>query len=478
MVAFSLVRTFSSNCFAHLQKSERMSALIRIIAVCLLAAACSDGGAPTDPDKKPPITPVTTLPAGVFALDGIAPGMPHTDLEPLRAIVGNAEVVALGESTHTSGDYYRAKARLIRFLVEQMGYRVIGFESNWLEGQAATKYVASCAGSAQAAVNSLFTVWRDANVRDLFSWLCDYNRAHASDPVTFIGIDIQEPWKTSPFIKTFVEHTAPAELLRTRGLDSCLGAAATSLTEFYASQQYQNHASGNRNTGAHETCLSTITDLEAWITTNTAALTAVSTSAAVEETRLALLSQRAAEQQYWLPDPAWYEVRDEAMANMLLRLRALHTPGKKTILWAWNWHIARRYQDVRGFNADSLMRLNRQGGRSMGYFLTNQLGTGYRPIALIGYDVYTWSSSTKPPLLDLPQAVEKRLNDLKADYLLVDVRQQVGGDLLPPDRTYLVSQEWGNPYTQFDALLFLAYSAPMTFLGKPSAPLTALKGSQ
>lgn len=41
----------------------------------------------------------------------------------------------------------------------------------------------------------------------------------------------------------------------------------------------------------------------------------------------------------------------------------------------------------------------------------------------------------------------------------MDLRQPLGGALLPPGQTYLVSHEWGDPYRQFGALLFLGVFA-------------------
>lgn len=51
------------------------------------------------------------------------------DLEPLRQAIGGARVVLLGEASHGDGATFRGRARLIRFLHEQMGFNVLAMEN-------------------------------------------------------------------------------------------------------------------------------------------------------------------------------------------------------------------------------------------------------------------------------------------------------------------------------------------------------------
>lgn len=430
--------------------------LVILAAFTALVGCGSDGKQPVDPPPSPP-----PLPAGVHALAGLSDTLPRGDLEPLRRIVGNARFVALGESTHTSGGYYQAKARLIRFMVEEMGFRVLAFETPWLEALPAARYVASCAGTPEAALAGLTTVWQDTNVRDLLRWMCEYNRAHPGDPVSFFGFDVQEPWQSAAALRQFVQRAAPEDVARAEPLRRCIGAAQGGHREFYASQEFRDHQAGRRDAEAHAQCMRGIAELEGWISAGGAALEGATSPAAVEEARLSLVALRAWEEQLWVPDPGGYQARDSGMAAMLRRVHALHTPGRKTIVWAWNWHIARRYEEVRGFDEEPQRRVPRQGARAMGSFLHDAFGADYLPIALIGYSVQQLSG-TQPPLQTNPLSVERRLHDLGRGYLLADLRGPLGDTLLPPGRTYRVSQEWGDPYGQFAALLFLEHSPPMT----------------
>ena len=437
---------------------------IAVIAWLALAACGSESRPPIEPPviEPPVIPPLAQIPQGIHVIAGLSPTLGYSDLAPFAEIVGDATVVGLGESTHTSGGYYQAKARLVRYMVEQLGFRVVAMETPWLEARVAEEYVRSCAGTAEQATRSLLVVWRDAAVRDLLGWLCAYNQSHASDPVYLFGFDIQEPWSSAAAFDAFVRSAAPSESARIEPLYSCLGTGSSSLTLFYQSQQFLDHYAGKRNTTAHANCLAGITSAEQWLEQNSAGLTASSSARSVEEARLALMGLRAWEEQFWLPDPAWYEVRDRAMANMMLRVRALEAPGKKMAVWAWNWHVAWRYEVVTGWDADTAHKLTRQGGRSMGGFLRDSLGAGYRPIGLVGYQVHTFSAQDPIPTHGL--SIERWLNQFDADYLLVDLRAPIAGGVIAPGTKYSISREWADPYQQYSALLFLAQSPGMTFV--------------
>lgn len=53
-----------------------------------------------------------------------------SDLMPLKRIIGDASVVMIGETSHHIGTMYFAKARLIKFLHQQMGFDLLTFESD------------------------------------------------------------------------------------------------------------------------------------------------------------------------------------------------------------------------------------------------------------------------------------------------------------------------------------------------------------
>lgn len=61
-----------------------------------------------------------------------------SDLQPLRDIVGEARVVAIGESTHRAHEVYQIRHRLARFLLTRMGFTASVMESGCPKACAST----------------------------------------------------------------------------------------------------------------------------------------------------------------------------------------------------------------------------------------------------------------------------------------------------------------------------------------------------
>ncbi|MFI9379573.1 erythromycin esterase family protein [Kutzneria sp. NPDC052558] len=64
-----------------------------------------------------------------------------SDLEPLRDIVGDARVVAIGESAHKVHEFFQLRHRLTRFLVRELGFSAVALESGFPEGLAVDDWV-------------------------------------------------------------------------------------------------------------------------------------------------------------------------------------------------------------------------------------------------------------------------------------------------------------------------------------------------
>lgn len=56
-----------------------------------------------------------------------------TDLRPLAAKLGEARIVALGEPTHGTREAFQTKARLIEYLVAELGFSVFAMETEQAE---------------------------------------------------------------------------------------------------------------------------------------------------------------------------------------------------------------------------------------------------------------------------------------------------------------------------------------------------------
>ena len=57
--------------------------------------------------------------------------METKDLSQLRRAVHGAQIVGLGEAVHATAELTHLKLRVLRHLVEQLGFRAVAFEDDW-----------------------------------------------------------------------------------------------------------------------------------------------------------------------------------------------------------------------------------------------------------------------------------------------------------------------------------------------------------
>lgn len=84
------------------------------------------------------------------------------DLEFLKAEIGPARVVMLGEPTHGEGNVFEAKIRLLRFLREQMGFTTVAFESGFYDLHKAQQALEAGRPAQEAIGSSVFDIWTGA----------------------------------------------------------------------------------------------------------------------------------------------------------------------------------------------------------------------------------------------------------------------------------------------------------------------------
>jgi erythromycin esterase len=113
---------------------------------------------------------------------------PLTDLAPLKKILKNVRIVQLGESSHGDGETQRAKARLVRFLHEEMGFNVLAFESGMYECDRANQALRE--GKHREAMRAgLFKIWCLTQTEPLFEYMAE--RANSDRPLVLAGFDPQ-----------------------------------------------------------------------------------------------------------------------------------------------------------------------------------------------------------------------------------------------------------------------------------------------
>lgn len=121
-------------------------------------------------------------------LSGLDPYAGLDDLEPLRQIIGDARVVAVGEGAHFVQEFSQVRERILRFLAERCGFTVFAFEYSFAAADNLDAWLHGEDDRPLAQVAPAAAGWGAA---DLMTWLREHN-ATSPAPLRFVGIDVSE----------------------------------------------------------------------------------------------------------------------------------------------------------------------------------------------------------------------------------------------------------------------------------------------
>jgi erythromycin esterase len=125
----------------------------------------------------------------VMALGTLDAAAPLDDLEWLDEAIGDARVVAIGESAHGNREFYQLRHRLLRYLVERHGFDAYALESGFVEGWRVNDWVhGGDELSELLATGITFLMGLVIPMRNL-EWMREHNRS-AARPVSFYGVDL------------------------------------------------------------------------------------------------------------------------------------------------------------------------------------------------------------------------------------------------------------------------------------------------
>jgi len=167
---------------------------------------------PQDPGATAP-TPVEVvdwLRASAHPLVSLEPEADAADLAPLAGIVGDARIVALGEATHGSHEFFAFKRRALEHLVRELGFTDFAMETDWTQALAVNEYVLEGRGDLDAAMLALSPLWRTEEYRGLLAWMRAWNAdpAHARK-VRFHGLDLGQPALTGRRLGAYLTKVDP-----------------------------------------------------------------------------------------------------------------------------------------------------------------------------------------------------------------------------------------------------------------------------
>jgi erythromycin esterase len=287
-----------------------------------------------------------------------------SDLQHFDAMVGDARVVGLGESTHGTREFFQLKHRLLAHLVETKGFRLFAIEANQVAVRRANAWVLGGPGSVRDAMRGFFTVWVTEEVAALLEWMRAYNAAHPEALVQIAGYDMQDQLAPADSLGAFVGRRDPGYSPR-----------VTQLTREYRAQRGYFTPQI-----ADTTRLRWLAEADSLLGETVARgprwLAEARTRADTTDVQWALQSAALYRQAAFLNSVAYNPARDSLMAeNIHWLIEALH-PGARAVVWAHDSHVSGGGDPQNSYN----------GGAQMGAVLRQLLGTDYRAFGLLTAD--------------------------------------------------------------------------------------------
>lgn len=135
------------------------------------------------------------------------------DLMPLKEIIGDARIVALGEATQGTHEFFQMKHRLFAFLVQEMGFTTLAIESNWPEVELVNGYVQTGQGSLENHRKRLIGLYQTQEVIEMVDWMKSYNQnLETESKVSFAGLLVWRSPLAKKEIKAYLQQVDPSQV--------------------------------------------------------------------------------------------------------------------------------------------------------------------------------------------------------------------------------------------------------------------------
>src|SRR5262245_2416603 len=256
---------------------------------------------------------------------------------------GERRVVLLGEASHGTSEFYRARAAITRRLIEHHGFSCVAVEADWPDALSIDRYVRHLPprpGARPPFRRFPTWMWRNTDVERFVEWLRHHNDgAEPRRRAGFFGLDIYSLSDSIAAVVAYLEKVDPAVAKVARERYGCLTPwqhdpavyGRTVLSERYRACEADMVAAlkdllAKRLEYAHH-------DGEQFFD-------------AAQNARLVAAAERYYRAMYYGSAESW-NLRDRHMFDTLQQLLDHRGDGAKAVVWAHNSHIGdARFTDM------------------------------------------------------------------------------------------------------------------------------------
>ena len=390
-----------------------------------------------------------------------------SDYDALLELIGDARFVLLGEASHGTHEFYRARTQITQRLIAERGFCALAVEADWPDAYRVNRYVRADRSTEDATAEAALRdfqrfpqwMWRNADVLDLVGWLRTHNESQPPHlQAGFYGLDLYSLYGSIDAVISYLDKTDPEAAARARQRYGCF-------EEFEKDVQAYGYAAATRMVeSCEEDVVAQLLELQTTTAQREGAVLADDERFFAEQNaRVAQNAEAYYRAMFRGRDDSW-NLRDTHMADTLDALSAHLTRVRrpaKIVVWAHNSHLgdARATQMTeRGeLNLGQLTR-GRHGGETVIVGFTTYTGT---VTAATDWDEPAQRKRVRPAL---PESHEAQLHATGIPRFFLPVRQ-LAAELKAPRLERFIgviyrpeTERWSHYYEahlphQFDALL-------------------------
>lgn len=269
----------------------------------------------------------------------------------------DARIILLGEATHGSSEFYRARAAITRHLIKHHGFSIVAVEADWPDAARIDDYVRHQAPRPRrgdAFVRFPTWMWRNQEVLAFADWLRGYNQhLPEASRASFHGLDVYSLSESIHAVLAYLDKADQQAAQNARRRYGCL-------TPWQDEPAHYGRAvtlAGGR--GCEDEVIVQLRELltrrlewiksdgEAWFD-------------AFQNARIVRAAERYYRAMYRSSTESW-NLRDRHMFETLQALMAHRGVGAKAVIWAHNSHVGNAGATAMGwqgeFNIGQLCRL-------------------------------------------------------------------------------------------------------------------------
>ncbi|HKP33369.1 MAG TPA: erythromycin esterase family protein [Sphingomicrobium sp.] len=353
--------------------------------------------------------------------------LPDIDDEMFGAVFDryrDARVVLLGEASHGTSEFYRARGAISRRLVERHGFNIVAVEADWPDAATIDRYVRHRPwreGELKAFERFPTWMWRNREFDDFIRWLRQHNEQRAYERRTgFYGLDLYNLSGSMHAVIDFLEREDPELARLAHRRYGCLEPWAEE------PQLYGRNALLEGYARCEVGVIQMLKDLlqqqidcfapecDEWLD-------------AAANARLVKDAEAYYRVMYHGSAESW-NLRDTHMFDTLNMILDAKGPKSKAIVWAHNSHIGNAAFTDMGMRREEL---------NIGQLVKEKFGAKAR---LIGFGTHSgtvaaaddWDEpmQIKRVRPSLPESYERASHDSEAPRFLLDLREgEVGRDV-------------------------------------------------